>query len=130
MTSKTKILTTKTAKAKSSKPRLPNIFQGKALFSYFSRQFFVERNCLMTAYKIPENITRQVLSSFSVCPVYIFQKGLKTHLFLPKFQILSQCRMCNVSVNSKRNLPPPAIQGHLTKIFAWGIGICQLGQGI
>ena len=59
-------------------------------FCLFRNSCSLERNCLMTASKNPENITVQLLSSFGYCPVYIFPYGSKLQPFLPKCRLFNQ----------------------------------------
>ena len=55
-TSKAKTSKTKTTKTKTSKTKTPKYFLRKALFCLFRNSCALERNCLMTASKNPENI--------------------------------------------------------------------------
>ena len=59
-------------------------------FCLFRNSCSLERYCLMTASKNPENITVQLLSSFGHCPVYIFPYGSKLQTFLPKCGLFNQ----------------------------------------
>ena len=60
-TSKAKITKAKTSKTKTSKTKTPGYFS-KLCFRLFRNTCSLERNCLMTASKNPENINVQLLN--------------------------------------------------------------------
>ena len=61
-------------------------------FCLFHNSCSLERNCLMTACKYPENITVQLLSSFGHCPVRGTSFRPSSHMqpFLPKCGLFNQ----------------------------------------
>ena len=100
-TSKAKTSKAKTSKTKTSKTKIPEYFcKGMLCFRFFPNNFFLERNCLMTASKNPENITGQVLSNFAIMQSTSFRTTRKPNHFYQnvdffiKIHFTCQCIMC------------------------------------